>query len=116
MINIISSSRYKIDRKLIKKAVLDILSKYGFPTSALVNIIFVGKKKMKTISAKYKAEDVALPVLSFTYDDDEKKEDKPIGEIFICYPQAVLLAAEKQKKVDRIILDLVKHGIDNILK
>lgn len=132
MISIVSSSRYKINRKLLKKTSEEVLSIYNIPTSALLNIVFIGRKKMKTISAKYKQENVALPVLSFSYIDKsqipevdevhkktsgvDKEKENVIGEIFICYPQAVLLAAEKEKKVDDIILFLLKHGIDNILK
>lgn len=116
MINIISSSRYKIDRKLIKKTAEDILTKYGLPANVILNVVFAGKKKMKTVAAKYKQENVALPVLSFSYIDEQKQDEKPLGEILICYPQAVLLAAEKQKKVDNIILQLIKHGVENILR
>lgn len=137
MLNIITSSRFKINRKLIIKFVSDLLVKYEIPPNAALNIIFIGRKKMKSIAAKYKNENVALPVLSFSYlnnqvktsevEEDpelaegdgktsEVKQEKVFGEIFICYPQAVLLAAEREKKVDDIILFLIKHGIDNILK
>ena len=118
MINIVSSSRYKINRKLIKKTVDEFLTSYGIPNNAVVNIVFVGKNKMKTIALEYKQENVALPVLSFSYIDRIKTSnvDNFLGEIFICYPQAVLLAAEREKKVDAIILQLIKHGIENILK
>ena len=69
---------------------------------------------MKQIATRYKKEPVALPVLSFSYGQPEK-EDVPIGEVFICYPQAILLAAEREKRVDDIISFLVQHGIENIL-
>lgn len=120
MLNIVSSSRYKVNRKLVKKTAEEILTSYNIPSSAILNIVFIGRKKMKTIVAKYKQENVALPVLSFSYNDLNPtlrvEKDNVIGEIFICYPQAVLLAAEREKKVDDIILFLLKHGIDNILK
>ncbi len=114
MIQIISSSRYKISRKFIKQAATDILLNRGIGKMHLINIIFIGRNKMKMLSTKYKQEDLALPVLSFRY--DEQSEDKKLlGEIFICYPQAVLLAAERGKKVNEMILSLIRHGIENIL-
>lgn len=133
MLNIVSSSRYKINRKLVKKVMFDVLTKYGIPNNAIFNLVFIGKKKMKDIATKYKKERVALPVLSFSYNDrsltPEVKEDfaskgdvntsgaeMVVGEIFICYPQAVLLAAERQKKVDVIMSQLIEHGLENILK
>ena len=117
MANIVSSSRYKINKKLVKKTVEDILVKHGLPASTTVNVIFIGRKKMKSIAAKYKDENLALPVLSFSYLDKKKTSDSDlIGEIFICYPQAVLLAAEREKKVDYILEFLITHGINNILQ
>jgi ssRNA-specific RNase YbeY (16S rRNA maturation enzyme) len=38
-----------------------------------------------------------------------------LGEIFICHPQAVLLAAEKNKRVDDMMTFLLHHAIDNLL-
>lgn len=115
MLNIVSSSRYKINRAIVKNTI-DSLLKQNDLSSSLVNVIFVGRKKMKSISAKYKHENLALPVLSFPYINSPHGVDNLLGEIFICYPQAVLLAAERDKKVDYIIEYLIKHGLENILK
>ncbi|MBI2641780.1 rRNA maturation RNAse YbeY, partial [Candidatus Roizmanbacteria bacterium] len=60
-------------------------------------------------------ENVALPVLSFPL-VEKKAEENLIGEVLICYPQAILLAAQREKKVDDIILELVEHGISNLMK
>lgn len=115
MIQIISSSRYKINRKKLKVQALSFFQEAKFTPYQTVNIVFVGRKKMKDISLQYKEEDVALPVLSFIYNQEEEGR-KLLGEVLICYPQAVLMAAQKGKKVDDIILQLMKHGIENIVK
>lgn len=115
MITVVSSSRFKIDRKKIRGFASDMLAAAYQNQNVNLNLVFVGKNKMKSMAAKYKQENVALPVLSFPYNENQEGE-KLIGEVFICYPQAVLLAAERSKKVDDIILQLVKHGIDNLLK
>lgn len=115
MIQVVSTSRYKLNRKQLRTSVANLLLGKGVNPNYTVNIIFVGKKKMKQISATYKHEDVALPVLAFPYKEDVE-EKKLLGEIFICYPQAVLLAAQKNKKVDVTLLQLIEHGIGNLLK
>ena len=115
MIQIHSSSRYKIQKKLYAKAAQDYLVIQGVSEDILVNIIFIGKIKMRQIAKTYKDEDVALPVLAFTYNNEEN-EERLLGEIFICYPQGVLLAAERNKTVDITIIDLIQHGIRNLLK
>lgn len=116
MINLVSSSRYTFDKKSIRKKTQDFLIQNGIPDTHILNIAFVGKTKMKSISNTYKNEDVALPVLSFSYKNEKTEEEGFLGEVIICYPQAVLLAAERAKKVDDMIFSLVKHGVENILK
>jgi len=116
MINVISSSRYKLDRSRIRKLVSDILVAKGISETIIVNLIFVGRNKMKKLSETYKKESETLPVLSFTYDEKNKDEEVLLGEIVICYPQTVLLAAERNRRVEETIMTLIKHGIDNLLK
>ncbi len=113
-VNIISSSRYKVDRKNIRNKVKEFLNSEGLG-DWIVNIVFIGKTKMKKISLKYKQENVALPVLSFPY-SSETLDEKLLGEIYICYPQVVLLAAEKDKTVDYMLNKLLLHGLKNLVK
>lgn len=115
MIQIVSTSRYKLNRKHLRTSVANLLLGKGINPNHSLNVIFVGKKKMKEISASYKHENIALPVLAFPY-KEQVEEEKLLGEIFICYPQAVLLAAQKNKKVDVTILQLIEHGITNLMK
>lgn len=115
MINITASSRYRIDRKSLKKMVTDYMMAKKIHENIVINLIFVGRNKMKQLSLAYKKENEALPVLSFPYKETNKDNEELLGEIIICYPQAVLLAAERNKKVYQIIFSLIQHGIDNLL-
>ncbi len=125
MLNIFSRSNYKVNRKIVAEKISSYLKKHGFSKNDLLNVIFVGIRKMREVAKKYKKEDVALPVLSFSYLKNEvettrrivsTEENNLIGEIFICYPQAILLAAKREKEVDTIVIELIKHGIENIIK
>lgn len=115
MINIKSSSRYKIPRNKIKEFIGSYLVNKGYSFNFDINIIFIGKNKMKKIAQTYKKENLPLPVLSFFY-NEKMNGNYLLGEIFICYPQAILLAVHRNKKVDDIILELIKHGVDNLIK
>ncbi|OGK56109.1 hypothetical protein A3J15_01805 [Candidatus Roizmanbacteria bacterium RIFCSPLOWO2_02_FULL_38_10] len=115
MIIVNSDPRYHITKKKIKLYASSTLLSLGISDNYDVNIIFVGKRKMKTIAYKYKHENFALPVLTFPYVDDKNEQNKLLGEIFICYPQALLLAAEKEKKVYDMIEQLIEHGIKNLV-
>jgi rRNA maturation RNase YbeY len=114
MINIYSSARYTINKKIIKTYTQELLDRLQTNRGAVLNIALIGKRKMKAIAKEYKNEDVALPVLSFSYQDEPIRADSLIGEIVICYPQAVLLAAERSKKVEDMFKQLIEHGMQNI--
>ncbi|OGK31121.1 hypothetical protein A3F29_03830 [Candidatus Roizmanbacteria bacterium RIFCSPHIGHO2_12_FULL_33_9] len=113
MINVISSSRYKISRKFIKKKAEELMLARGISLNNEINVAFIGRIKMKTIVEKYKKETDTLPVLTFKY-NEQQEDKKMLGEIVICYPYAVLLAAERNKKVDDMILRLIDHGLKNL--
>ena len=115
MINIYSSSRYKLNKKRLITYAQSVLESHNGRSSSVLNIAFVGKRKMKQVALTYKNEHVALPVLSFSYREDPLlKTENVVGEIVICYPQAVLLAAQRQKIVDTMMEELIKHGLQNI--
>lgn len=115
MINIISPSRYSVEKKELKKSISLFLDQKGIDDAIDLNIVFVGKRKMKSIALSYKKENIALPVLSFNYANDKNSISNLLGEVFLCYPQVILLAAERNKKVDIMTVDLIKHGIENLL-
>ncbi len=113
MVNVITSSRYSVNRKRIRTEAEEYIKKKSASIDSIINIVFVGRNKMKSITQKYKKEPYALPVLSFPY-NDKPSDDPMLGEVIICYPLAILLAAERNKKVDDMIMFLVKHGIDSL--
>lgn len=117
MIHIFTSARYKVNKKELASYAQEVLSSYNISASNSINIAFVGKRKMKQIASKYKDENVALPVLSFPYMNNEKVDgERIIGELVICYPQAILLAAERSKTVDALMKQLITHGIQNMFR
>ncbi|NTU73571.1 hypothetical protein HGB07_05395 [Candidatus Roizmanbacteria bacterium] len=116
MLNIVSPSRYKLNRKHINEFVTGLFTKYDINQDRVVNIVYVGKRKMKEIASTYKHEDVALPVLAFPYVEESKADNNhTFGEIILCYPQVILLAAERSKKVDDMMNQLIEHGLRNII-
>ncbi len=115
MLNLVCPTRYVFNKKTIRDAVEEMYSTKSINPKQTLNIVFVGTRKMRKIANTYKKEDEALPVLAFPYRDIDMEGEQLLGEIFLCYPQVVLLAAERNKKVDDMIIRLIEHGLDNIL-
>lgn len=111
MIHVYTSSRYKVNKQKIINHAETFLRVRHYQLNGFINIVFVGQRKMKQVAREYLDVDIAKPVLTFRLDEDET-----FGEIYMCYPQVVLLAAEKNKTVSHMISDLVEHGIDNLFK
>ncbi len=56
MITIIAPSRYKIHKKILSAQTQEYLRKLGATDKTGATIVFVGKRKMTAIAAKYKNE------------------------------------------------------------
>lgn len=115
MITIHSPSRYRINKKQIKELVEKIIKQMDLDPTNSLNVVFVGKVSMKKYALTYKHENEALPVLSFPYKEHIEGE-KLLGEIILCYPQAVIFAAQRSKKVIDILEWLIKHAITNLVQ
>lgn len=117
MVKVYTSSRYKVHKKDLESFAQSYMDKRNIGEYN-VNLIFVGKRKMKDIARTYVNVDVAKPVLSFIFNENSAdSDDMPLlGEVYLCYPQVVLLAAERNKTVKATTEQLIEHGINNLLK
>ena len=112
-------SRYKVNRKRIRKTVENILSREGISTPAEISIAIVGDRKMRELSRKYKGEDKTRNVLSFSLSEGERTKDignvLRLGDIVISYPEVIREAAKEEVLVDSRIDELVIHGLNHLL-
>lgn len=118
-IPIFVESRYKVNRKRIKKAVSKVLTHNEMKGPAEVSIAIVGDRKMRSLSLKYKGEDKTRNVLSFSMSEGESTPESSevlrLGDIVISYPQVIKEASEEEMLVDDKIDELVEHGMLHLL-
>ena len=112
-------SRYKVNRKRIKKAVSKVLTQHEMKGPAEVSIAIVGDRKMRALSLKYKGEDKTRNILSFSMSEGEStyldSEVLRLGDIVISYPQVIKEASEEEMLVDDKIDTLIEHGMLHLL-
>lgn len=117
-----SGSRYKVNRKKIREAVVGFLKKHKIPGEVEVGVNIVGARKMRELNLRFRGKDEACPVLSFPLERGVRggfvnPPDKilRLGDVVISHPEVVRLSAEENVLVEEKIKELVEHGVRHLL-
>lgn len=112
-------SRYKVNRKRIRKVVEKVLHDQDVKGAVEVSIAIVGDRKMRELSKKYKGEDKTRNILSFSMHEGEPTvlptDALRLGDIVISYPVLIQEAARDDELVDDRMDMLVEHGMLHLL-
>ncbi len=112
-------SRYKVNRKRIRSMVNNTLKVQNVKGPVEVSIAFVGDRKMRELSKKYKGEDKTRNILSFSLNEGTPvvmPTDKlRLGDIVISYPILINEASKEEMLVDDRVDQLVEHGLMHLL-
>ncbi|MBF8250218.1 MAG: hypothetical protein HW400_819 [Candidatus Levybacteria bacterium] len=118
-IPIFVESRYRVNRKRIKKAILKVLTMQDVKGRIEVSVAIVGDRKMRALSKRYKGEDKTRNVLSFSLNEGESthlgSDILRLGDIVISYPQVIRDASKEEVLVDDKIDELTEHGMLHLL-
>lgn len=121
---IIADSKFPVDRKKIREKVEEVLAENRMSTGDIeLTVSVVGKRKMTELNQKHMGREGSTDVLSFPLNDPE--DDRPfvespdgvlrLGDIVVCYSVAMDIALKRQMVLDRVIVDLVEHGLKHLI-
>lgn len=116
---ITKQSNYPVKVSVIKKKLAAFLAKNGIVSDAEVSVAIVGEKKMMEVG-KYLKDKKLHNVLSFTPTEVRNFVYPPdnlihLGEIVVCYPQAVKESEDENVLIDERVYELVEHGALHLL-
>jgi probable rRNA maturation factor len=122
VVNLFVESRYPVDRKKVRQSALKILQE-NHVESAQVDVSVVGTRKMKKLNESKLAHEGSTDVLSFPQHERHQHHDFPLpiglpphlGDIVVCFPEAVKSARRFGKRVDEQICFFVEHGMMHLL-
>ncbi|HJY98209.1 MAG TPA: rRNA maturation RNase YbeY [Patescibacteria group bacterium] len=119
-VSVTKQSNYPVGTAILKKKLADFLAKSGIVSDAEVSIAIVGEKKMKDISKKYLKDDSLHNVLSFTSSEAKAGFSYPpgkiyLGEIVVCYPEALREAKKENMLIDDKVYALIEHGAMHLM-
>lgn len=124
---VVKQSNYPVKSAAIKNRLKSFLIKEGIVSDCEVSVALVGEKKMLDLSKKYLKDVYGRPdnslhnVLSFTETEIKGSFVYPpdgkiyLGEIIICYPEAVEEAKKESVLIEERVCELVEHGAMHLL-
>jgi rRNA maturation RNase YbeY len=113
-------TNYAVSTPKIKKTLRDYFTAKGIVSEAEVSVFIVGEEKILELGKKYLKDKRLHSVLSFTNEESKPKFIYPpgtiyLGEIIVCYPEAVREAGREGKLIDGKIKELIEHSADHLL-
>ncbi len=116
-VDIISQAAYKFDRKRVRQALESILLGEGLSGSEVeISLAVVGERKMRELHKKYLGSEEVTDVLSFPLEEAAYPDGiLRLGDIVICYPEAINQAREGNRMVDEEMEFLAGHGLNHLL-
>src|ERR1035437_1436807 len=112
-------SRYKVNRKRIKKVIESVIANNEVAGSVEVSIAVVGDRKMRELSKQYKGEDKTRNILSFSQTEGESiaapSDVLRLGDVVLSFPQVINDAVRDEMLVDDKVDEFVEHGVMHLL-
>lgn len=110
-----SESRYPINRRKIKKTVLEYLENLGVDETE-ISVAIVGSRKIRALNRQWRGLNEPTTVLTFALEEPRDiKGVLRIGDIVISYPEARVIAQQDHLSMDEAIDKLLVHGLNNLL-
>ncbi len=119
-------SRWKGIRKTeVARKAKEVLGHLG-STDVELSILLTGDEEIRQINAQYRNIDASTDVLAFAMLPESSTEQglsfatppdgiKHLGEVIICYPQAVKQAGEHLHSIKKEMAILIIHGVLHLL-
>ncbi|KKR57938.1 MAG: putative rRNA maturation factor [Candidatus Curtissbacteria bacterium GW2011_GWA1_40_47] len=131
MVNVLikTDTRYPVNRKIIRKAILDTFKRYKIEKiDAEVSVAVVGKRKMDSLCRKYLKDEKNHQVLAFALEEvvgsqmeraqagfvNPPDEILRLGDVVLCWPQLLEEAAKDNIMVDEELYRLTLHGMEHL--
>lgn len=120
--NLFVGSRFPVDRKKLRSCVARVLSEHNID-HAQVDVSIVGARKIKELNQNELKHEGRTDVLSFPQHEKHNLSDVPLpesipphlGDVVICFPEAVSNAKKYGKRVDDQLCFYLEHGLLHLL-
>lgn len=121
-VNLYIGPRYMVNRKRLRETVYQVLQRNKVD-HAQVDVSVVGSRKIKLLNESKLYHVGSTDVLSFPQHEKHQLNDFPLppempphlGDVVICYPEAIATARKFGKLVDDQLCFYLEHGLMHLL-
>ena len=113
-IEINNRTRTKVDEKLIKFVLEQLLGYYRLPNQQ-ISVIIIGDRAMRTLNMRLRGKDRPTDVLSFASRDSGEADPLFLGELIIDWQQVKRQAPRFGQSPKRELVYIVVHGFLHLL-
>lgn len=112
---------YPVKSAEIKRKLAKFFIEHGIVSDAEVSVAIVGEKKMKEVGERFLHDGKLHNVLSFVPNEEKGNFVYPpgssinLGEIIVCYPEAIKEAISENVLVHNKVYELVEHGAMHLM-
>ncbi len=94
-----------------------MLVKRGLGSGFELSLLFVGPRKAKKLNVEYRHKDYIPQVLGFPMSRSADADGwVRLGDIVICNSKLKYEAKYYRKNIDKVLVEWLNHGLDNLLK
>ena len=113
-------SRYRVNRKRLKKTIEQTLDENGVKSPVEISVAIVGDRKMVKLNKEYRGKEGTTNILSFPIQEGQQTvlpDDSVVrlGDIVISYPVLIKEASEEEMLVDDRADMLIRHGLLHLM-
>ncbi len=109
------SKGWGLDEEKVIRLALKVLTDADFDKVEL-SLLFCGRVKAKKLNVKYRQMDYVPQVLSFGLDSDRDSDGwRRLGDVVICNEKLKYEAKFLEKKVEEILGEWLKHGVEGLM-
>lgn len=114
---IFKERRVKIKRKEIDNIIKKTAKLFKIPRKSYLSIAFIPPDVIKRLNYQYRKLNKTTDVLSFNNQTDKSYvfDHDFIGEIFICYKQAICQAKKNSITINQEIKKILAHGLVHLM-
>ncbi|MFA5828283.1 MAG: rRNA maturation RNase YbeY [Candidatus Shapirobacteria bacterium] len=105
-----------LDEVMVLRVAEKALKSFGYPRGVELSILFVGREKAKKYNMEYRKKNYIPQVLGFPMSKEPMADGRiRLGDIVICTEKLKYEVVFQKSRLEKVLLEWLKHGVNNLV-